>query len=59
MNEEKIGVYEVANELGVSHTTVYRWINDKGLSFTTEKRGMKVSKRFLLSEVKTWLKNQS
>jgi len=56
--EKKIGVYEVASELGVSHTTVYSWVNDKDLPYTTERQGLKLIKRFLLSEVKEWLSKQ-
>jgi len=58
MNEEKLGVYKLAEELGVSHTTIYTWANKKDLPYTTETIGIKVMKRFLLSEVKVWMENQ-
>jgi len=58
MNEEKLGVYKLAEVIGVSHTTIYTWANKKDLPYTTETVGIKVMKRFLLSEVKVWMENQ-
>lgn len=52
-----LGVYQLAKELNVSHTTVYRWV-ENGLPCTYEKSGNRYALRFELEEVKEWIEKQ-
>lgn len=48
--------YQLASKLGVTHTTVYTWV-DKGLPYERITVGKRVSMRFELDQVKQWLKD--
>jgi excisionase family DNA binding protein len=48
--------YQLANKLGITHTTVYTWV-DKGLPFERITIGKRISMRFDLDKVKEWLQN--
>jgi predicted site-specific integrase-resolvase len=49
-----MNAYELAQRLGVAHTTIYRWIK-KGLPYTEERKGLSVYKRFNIKEVYEWI----
>jgi excisionase family DNA binding protein len=52
---KKMTAYQLANKLGVSHQTVYNWI-EKGLPHVYEKEGRSMTIRLDIDEVKLWLK---
>ena len=58
MTEEKLGVIQIAEAVGVSKTSIYNWANKKDMPYTTETVGIKVMKKFLLSEVEAWMQKQ-
>lgn len=52
-----LGVYQLAKELNVAHTTIYRWV-DNGIPCKYEKTGKRIALRFELDEVKEWVEKQ-
>lgn len=52
-----LGVYELAKELKVSHTTVYRWV-ENGIPHKYEKKGNRYALTFELDEAKKWVEQQ-
>lgn len=50
-----LNAYQLAYKLGVSHTTIYSWI-EKGLPYEHVTIGKRISMRFDFSAVKDWLK---
>ena len=46
--------YQLANKLGITHTTIYSWV-DKGLPYEHITVGKRISMRFDLDKVKEWL----
>lgn len=52
-----LGVYQLAKELNVSHTTVYRWVGN-GIPCKYEKKGNRYALTFDLDEAKAWVEEQ-
>ena len=53
-----MNAYELAKELGISHDTVYKWVQNKNCPHTTEDIGLRTVMRFDLEEVKAWIEEQ-
>lgn len=52
-----MNAYELAQRLGVTHPTIYRWIK-KGLPYYEEHKGIKTVKKFDIKEVYKWIEEQ-
>ncbi len=50
-----IDAYKLAHILNISHTTVYRWL-EQGLPYYTIVKGTKEVKRFNIELVEDWVK---
>ena len=48
--------YQLASKLGVTHTTVYSWI-EKGLPYEHVTIGNRISMRFDIDKVKDWIRD--
>ena len=58
MNDnEKVGLYQLCEIMNVSHTTIYRWI-EQGLPHSKHKEYRRVVNRFDVEEVKAWAKEK-
>ena len=58
MNDnEKVGLYQLCEIMNVSHTTIYRWI-EQGLPHTKHKEYRRTVNRFDVEEVKAWAKER-
>lgn len=52
----KLGVYDLAKELGVTHTTVYNWL-DEGLPYSRKQKGRRMTIVIDLEMAQEWLKS--
>ena len=52
---KRLTAYQLANKLGISHQTVYNWI-EKGLPHVYEKQGRSMEIKIDIDEAKNWLK---
>lgn len=50
----KLGVYELAEKFGVSHTSVYNWL-DQGLPYIRQLRGRRMTIVIDVEMAKRWL----
>ena len=58
MNDnEKVGLYQLCEIMNVSHTTIYRWI-EQGLPHSKHKEYRRTVNRFDVEEVKAWAKEK-
>ena len=58
MNDnEKVGLYQLCEIMNVSHTTIYRWI-EQGLPHSKHKEYRRTVNRFDVEEVKAWARER-
>ena len=49
-----MNAYQLADRLGVTHTTVYQWVK-QGLTHTVKQQGLRKVMRFDIKEVYQWI----
>ena len=57
LNSETVGLYQLCEIMNVSHTTIYRWI-EQGLPHSKHKEYRRTVNRFDVEEVKAWAREK-
>lgn len=52
---KQLNAYELAKRLKVSHTTVYRWV-EQGMPVEKKRSGLRTISRFNIEDVRKWIK---
>ena len=54
---ESVNAYQLADLLGVAHTTIYTYVGE-GMPYETIHKGKTSYKRFNVAECKQWIENK-